>query len=64
LGPVLVRISLIRFVMADGAAGRRTQLAMAGHVASDSADDGSLDAPLCLGIVGGDERNGGNANCT
>jgi hypothetical protein len=38
-GPVLVRIGLVRFVVADGAPGGRAQLAVAGHVTGDSADD-------------------------
>jgi hypothetical protein len=64
LGPTLVRVSLVRFVVADRAAGSRPQLAVAGHVAGDSADDGSFDASFRLRRSGGDERNGGNADRT
>jgi hypothetical protein len=64
LGPSLVRVSLVRFVVAYHAAGSRAQLAVAGHVASDSADDGSLDASFRLHRAGGDERNGGNTDRT
>jgi hypothetical protein len=64
LGPILVRVSLVRFVVADHAAGSRAQLAVAGHVAGDSADDGSVNASFRLRRAGGDERNGGNADRT
>jgi hypothetical protein len=41
LSSALVRVSLVRLVMADGAPGSRAGLAMAGHVARDRADVGS-----------------------
>jgi hypothetical protein len=35
---------------------------MAGHVAGDATDDGSLDASFCLPGAGRDERNGDTGN--
>jgi hypothetical protein len=49
-------------VMADRAAGRCAQLAMACHVASDATDDGSLDTSFCLRDARGDESNGDTDN--
>ena len=46
LGVRVVRVGLVRFVMSDRTTRRSAQLAMARHVASDAADDGSLDASL------------------
>ena len=39
---------LVGFVMADHTARRSAELAVASHVAGNAADDGALDAPLCL----------------
>jgi hypothetical protein len=64
LVPILVRLSFVRLVVADSAAGSRAQLTVAGHVTCDSADDGSLDASFRLRRAGVDERNGRNADRT
>src|SRR3569833_3427704 len=49
LGVVVVRSRLVGLVVADDAASGRAQLAMTGHVASDTADNSALDAALGIG---------------
>ena len=57
LGVRLVRVGLVRFVMADDAPGRSTKFAVSRHVAGDTADDGPLDAALCVRSGRESERN-------
>jgi hypothetical protein len=59
-----LRIRLVGFVVANGAAGRRANLAVSGHMARDSTDDRALDASLCLrgGRKGASGSQHGDAN--
>jgi len=60
LGVRVVRILLVRFVMAHDAAGCGAQLAVSRHMAGGAADDGAFDA--ALGVRNGDESEG-NRGC-
>jgi hypothetical protein len=57
LGVRLVRVGLVRFVMADDAPGRSTKIAVSRHVAGDTADDGPLDTALGVRSGRESERN-------
>src|ERR1700733_13115843 len=57
LGIRLIRVGLVRFVMADDAPGRCTKFAVSRHVAGDTADDGPLDAALGVRSGRESERN-------
>jgi hypothetical protein len=62
LGRILVRLGLVRLVMADGASCRRAKLPVACHVPGHPADHGALDASLGFRRTGGGERDCCNAS--
>jgi hypothetical protein len=62
LGVRVVRILLVRFVMAHDAAGCGAQLAVSRHMAGGAADDGAFDA--ALGVHNGAARAAADEACT
>jgi hypothetical protein len=55
----LVRVGLVRFVVADYTTSRSAQLAMSRHMPSDAADNGSLDAAFGIRTGGVSQRDQG-----
>jgi hypothetical protein len=60
---VLVRLSLVRFVVTHDASRRGAQLAVACHVSGGPADDGSFDASFGIGCADGGERECDGTDC-
>jgi hypothetical protein len=54
---IRLRIGLVRFMVTDDATSGSAQLAVSRHVASDAADNGSLDAALGVRAGRVSERN-------